>query len=152
MSATHRLVFVDRQRHRGPVLSAGAAVDQPRVPIDSLAGLEQARRALDVDIDVREGVGQTEHVVVLACQVEHIVLAANQVLQAALVPYVAEVDRDPVVDRLDVEQIAAVVIEHRVGQSHASPEVGEGDGQVAPDEAEPAGDEDLAIAEVLEAG
>ena len=88
----------------------------------------------------------------MAREVKNIILAADEVFQTALVPDVAEVDRDAILDGLDVDQVPAVVVDHGVEQRHPRAQPDERDGEVAAEEAQPAGDQDLLAAEAIEGG
>src|SRR5262252_5590529 len=149
---TYRMIFRDRQHHRAPVLTARSPVDEPRRRIHPAAGFEQHGRALDVHLDVGERMAQAQHVVVLPGEMEHVVLAGHEVLEARLIPDVAEVDGDAISDRLHVEEVAAVIVEHRVEQRHAGAEGNQADGEIAPEESQTSGDRDFTIAKALETG
>src|SRR5262249_17535926 len=100
-------------------------------------------------LDVRERVDHAHHVRHLAGEVEHVFLILHQPVHRQPVADVTEVHGHAVAHRLDVEEVAAILGDHRVHNGDAGPKVREANRQVRADKAEAAGDEDAAAGPIV---
>ncbi len=136
----------DRQRLGAAIDLPGAGVDHLGAGVVVAAGLEQRQLGPAVHLEVGVRVAHAVDVTDLAGEVEDHVLAAHQIVHGAGLAHVGDVEPHAILHRLDVEQVAARIRDERVDEQHLRAEVGEADGQVAADEAEPAGDHHAAPA------
>src|SRR5712691_11920026 len=107
------------------------------------ARLEDGELGPAVDLEVRVGVCHRVHVARLPGQVEEHVTAAHELAHAVLVPNVGDIDGDVLLDARHVEEVAAVLRDERVHEDDVGALLEQPPGEVAPDEAEPARDENL---------
>ena len=148
-TGAERVLLVDGQVVRAAVDLAGAREHDASVGILMTARLEDGELAAAVDLEIGERVGHRVEVARLPREVEQVVLALNQVLQAVLVADVGDVHADLVLDPRDVVEVAAVLGDQRVDENDAATRLDEHARQVRADEAEPAGDQDALAAELL---
>src|SRR5581483_310523 len=130
-----RSLFADGQRHRLAVLTARSGVYDAGGWVVVLAGFHHNGRALDIDVNVRERVGQAEDVVYLPGQVKDEILSLDQVVHHVRITNVTKVDRDALADRLDVEQVATVTGNHGVGNGDVCAQLDQRQRQIAADKA-----------------
>src|SRR5262249_19428681 len=123
----------------------GAAVDLTRSGKDDLhprvvipACLEDGELAAAVDFKVGVRVAQAVDVTHLAGEVEDDITALDQVVHRRRLGEVGAIDVDAIGDRVDVEQVAAVVRDERIDQQHVGAEIHQPAGEIAADEAEAA--------------
>ena len=85
-------------------------------------------------------------------QVEDHVGARHERVHGMRIAHVGDVDLHQVLDAGDVEAVAAVVGNERIDQQHARSQVYQAVRQIRADEAEPAGDDDAAVAVEVKVG
>jgi hypothetical protein len=73
-------------------------------------------------------------VIVLARKMKDVILAVDEMPKAALVSNVANVDRQSILYRLDVEVVAAMPVDQGIEQSDSRAAGNELDGEVTADE------------------
>ncbi len=104
-----RRILANRQPDRPAVLSARARIDQSHGRIVFFARFQKDRRAADINVDVRKGIGETQDMVRLAGQMKDIVFPPDELIHGGGVADVAVIHGHFVFDRLDVKRIAALV-------------------------------------------
>jgi len=98
-------------------------------------GLHERERAVAIDLEILDGIAHGIHVVHLACEVKDQILTLDEMIHGELVSHIAEIDAQLVINRLDIEEVAALARQHVVHDGDLCPEVGQGDGQVRTHEA-----------------
>ena len=110
------------------------------------ARFEQRELGAAVDVEVRAGIPHAVDVAHLAGEIEDDLPVFHQEVHRALLADVGDVDLQPRLEAGNVEQVAAVIGDQRVDEQDVGAEVGERPREIAPDEAEAAGDKHAAPA------
>ncbi len=142
----HEVRLGDRERVGLPIYLARAGEHDLHARVVAAAGLEERQLAAAVDLEIRVGIPHAVDVAHLSGQVEDHRPVAHEVVHRALLADVCHVHPHPRLDAANVEEIAAVVRDHRVDQQDLRPEVGQLAREVAADEAQAPGDHHLAAA------
>ncbi len=131
-----RVVLVQREVARAPVLLSRARVDDPRLRPLPPERLEHGELRPVVELQVEERVGHRVDVTDVAGDAEDDVLALDELVGG--LANVLRPNREPALDRRDVEAVASELRHEAVGHGHLGAELDEPDREVRADEAEPA--------------
>ena len=138
--------FGDGQRFGPAVHLARAGEHELRFRVVVATRLENRQLTATVDLEIRVRVAHAVDVAHLSREVEDHVAVTDQIVHGRLLPHVRDVDAQAIGDAVDVEQIAAVIGNQRIDEQHVGAGLDQLAREVAPDEAEAAGDHDAPAA------
>ncbi len=144
VDGAHQMPLIHRQVVRHPVDLARAGIHDLDAGIVLAAGFQDRELGAAVDVQVGVRIGHRIQVAGLPREVEEIILAAHQVAEAIDIPHVSDVDPHARFNAAEVKEVAPVFRDERVDHKHLSTQAHEPVRQRRADEAQPAGDDDLA--------
>ena len=143
-----RMRFRDRQLLRPAINLSSAGEDDFDLGIAGATGFENGNLRETIDLQVGQRILHGIDVARLPGEIEKIMLPLEQRTQAVQVAHIGDVDVYSLA-RFDIETIAAVFRHEAVDQSDIGAEFMQAKRQVRADEAEPAGDQNFLLREML---
>jgi hypothetical protein len=144
------VALANRQEIRSAIDLSGAGVNDPDGGVVFPTRFKNKQLGSAVDIEIHKGVFHGVEVACLSGEVKQIVLTLHQVSHAEFIPNVRNIDSNTAFIPPQIEEISAVVRDQAVYDRHAGPSIGQSPGQIAPDEAQPSGDQNALAREILD--
>jgi hypothetical protein len=124
------VVFVHGEAAGFSVLSSGSGEDDFGVAVMSAAGFEEGEVGAGVDFEVGDGVLHGVNVADLSGEVEDGLLVRDEPGDELRVAEVSDMDRDLILDRMEVKVVAAIGRVEGIHDGDVGAEVAESDGEV----------------------